>query len=149
MTEQQYFYKVFKLKNGELMAGASTGEINTNTLVSNKFVTLQNPVLFNSYKFMDNEGELVETISMQPLMPISDDSEYQVSTDHIFSVSKMRDTAAQRYVQFLEHLTMMKAEEEKADLEEIAEMQAHLEDNQEDQGDNIVDLSKYSTKILH
>ena len=138
-------YKAIKLKTGELMACSCESDITTNTLVNNKFVTLHNPVLFNSFKFLDQEGELVETISMMPLIPVSESTSYDVSTDAIMVVSNLRGPAVERYNNFVVHIAEQRAVEDKEDAEDLQAMQEEAED----MDDNVVDITKFSTKILH
>jgi len=138
-------YKAIKLKTGELMACSCESDITTNTLVNNKFVTLHNPVLFNSFKFLDQEGELVETISMMPLIPVSESTSYDVSTDAIMVVSNLRGPAVERYNNFVVHIAEQRAVEDKEDEEDLLAMQEETEAME----DNVVDITKFSTKILH
>ena len=138
-------YKAIKLKTGELMACSCESDITTNTLVNNKFVTLHNPVLFNSFKFLDQEGELVETISMMPLIPVSESTSYDVSTDAIMVVSNLRGPAVERYNNFVVHIAEQRAVEDKEDAEDLQAMQEETEAME----DNVVDITKFSTKILH
>ena len=127
------------------MACSCESDITTNTLVNNKFVTLHNPVLFNSFKFLDQEGELVETISMMPLIPVSESTSYDVSTDAIMVVSNLRGPAVERYNNFVVHIAEQRAVEDKEDAEDLQAMQEEAED----MDDNVVDITKFSTKILH
>jgi len=138
-------YKAIKLKTGELMACSCEIDITTNTLVNNKFVTLHNPVLFNSFKFLDQDGELVETISMMPLIPVSESTIYDISTDAIMVVSNLRGPAVERYNNFVVHIAEQRAVEDKEDAEDLQAMQ----EEQEATDDNVVDITKFSTKILH
>lgn len=141
------YYKAIKLKNGELVACISDTELNMRTVKERSVVEVRSPVVFNSFKFMDGSGELVETISMMPLMPITNDTVVEISTDHIFSVAEMRPVAAERYVQFLEHLESVKHQEEEEIREEI---DAANEEDESDTPDNVVDLSKFSiNKLIH
>ena len=102
----------------------------------------QSPVVFNSFKFLDQDGELVETISMMPLLPISDESIIEISTDNIFSIAEMRPQAAERYTQFLEHIAKVKEEELKEEEQEA------LQEDFEDEP-NVIDMNKFTTKIIH
>ena len=138
-------YKAIKLKTGELMACSCETDITTNTLVNNKFVTLHNPVLFNSFKFLDQDGELVETISMMPLIPVSESTIYDISTDAIMVVSNLRGPAVNRYNDFVVHIAEQRAAEDKEDEEDLLAMQEEAEV----MDDNVVDITKFSTKILH
>ena len=145
MNEQ--FFKVFKLKNGELMAGISSQDITMEQVVMLPTVEISSPVIFSSFRFLDQEGELVETISMQPLLPISDDDTFQIRTDHVFSVATMREAATAKYVQFIEHLSKVRELETN---EEAALSDANEELSELDELDNVIDITKFSsTKILH
>jgi len=96
-------YKAIKLKSGELMACGTEQEINTRTLSNTKFITVHNPVVFNSFRFLDESGELVETISMQPMLPIAEESILEISTDSIMTVATLQPSAADKYNIFLSH----------------------------------------------
>lgn len=138
------YYKALKLKNGELMACSTDQDITTQDVVISKFITVNNPVVFNSFKYLDNEGELVETISMMPMIPIGDTDKLQISADHIFSVSTMSPGAAMRYETFLEHL-----EEQRQDDEQ--DLQAAVDEAQftEDDEELLQALQDYKTKMVH
>lgn len=133
-------YKAIRLKNGELMACMTENNITMNDARNSAVITVQSPVVFNSFKFLDHDGELVETISMMPLLPISDESIIEISTDNIFSIAEMRPQAAERYTQFLEHIAKVKEDEDK---EEI------LSEEEVEDESNIIDMNKFTTKIIH
>jgi hypothetical protein len=133
-------YKAIRLKNGELMACMTEDNVTMNSARMNAIISVKSPVVFNSFKFLDHDGELVETISMMPLLPISDTETIEISTDHIFSIADMRPQAAERYSQFLEHIAKVKEEEEK---EEVV-----VVDDIEDET-NVIDMNKFTTKIIH
>lgn len=133
-------YKAIRLKNGELMACMTEDNVTMNSARMNAVIAVKSPVVFNSFKFLDNDGELVETISMMPLLPISDTETIEISTDHIFSIADMRPQAAERYSQFLEHIAKVKEEEDK---EEVI-----VVDDIEDET-NVIDMNKFTTKIIH
>lgn len=133
-------YKAIRLKNGELMACMTEDNVTMNSARMNAIIAVKSPVVFNSFKFLDHDGELVETISMMPLLPISDTETIEISTDHIFSIADMRPQAAERYSQFLEHIAKVKEEEDK---EEVV-----VVDDIEDET-NVIDMNKFTTKIIH
>ena len=85
------------------MACGTEQEINTRTLSNTQFVTVHNPVVFNSFRFIDEAGELVETISMQPMLPIAEESILEISTDSIMTVATLQASAADKYNVFLSH----------------------------------------------
>ena len=124
------------------MACMTDDNITMNSARMSAIITVKNPVVFNSFKFLDHDGELVETISMMPLLPISDAENIEISTDHIFSIADMRPQAAERYSQFLEHLVKVKAEEDKEEAEEV--IVGDIEDET-----NVIDMNKFTTKIIH
>jgi hypothetical protein len=140
-------YKAIKLKTGELIACTSEKDITTRSLNENRFITVHNPVMFNSFKFVDDEGELVETISMTPLIPVSEDTEYDISTDSIMSVASIRAHAVERYTAFLDH--MMEQRAAGTEDEDLVPLEDLMQEAQEDEGTNIIDMSKFSTKIVH
>lgn len=104
--------KAIKLKNGELMACITDTDVSMATARNSAVLSVRNPVVFNSFKFMDNDGELVETISMQPLLPMCESDIVEVNSDHIFAISEMRPLAAQRYQEFLEHISEVREAED-------------------------------------
>ena len=139
-------YKAIKLKNGELMACMSDDDITMNSVRMSAVITVKSPVVFNSFKFLDEGGELVETISMMPLLPITDSEIIDISTDHIFSIADMRPQAAERYTHFLEHLVKVKEEEDLEDLEEANQVASEAVEMDET---NVIDMNKFTTKIIH
>jgi hypothetical protein len=140
-------YKAIKLKTGELIACSSEKDITTRSLNENRFITVHNPVMFNSFKFVDEDGELVETISMMPLIPVSEDTEYDISTDCIMSVASIRAHAVDRYTAFLDHMMEQRAAGTEDD--DLVPLEDLLEEGLEEEGTNIIDMSKFSTKIVH
>jgi len=121
-------YKAIKLKSGELMACGTEQEINTRTLSTTKFVTVHNPVVFNSFKFMDEAGELVETISMQPMIPIAEQSILEISTDCIMTVATLQASAADKYALFLSHYSDISNDESNEEQMDLLEELDDLED---------------------
>ena len=118
------------------MACGTEQEINTRTLSNTKFVTVHNPVVFSSFRFMDETGELVETISMQPMIPITEESILEISTDCIMTVATLQASAADKYTVFLSHYSDISND---ADNEEQMELLDELEDL-----DNVAEF-----KLLH
>lgn len=128
------------------MAGEVGQDLDLKQALSHPILTITNPVSFNSFKFMDQEGELVETISMMPLIPITDTEELELSTDHIFSMATMRPAAAERYRSFLLHLREVQEQEAR---EEAAELQQQQQQEEETQAiDNVV-IGQFTNKIYH
>lgn len=138
-------YKAIKLKSGELMACSSEWDFSTKDVLKNKTIKVDNPVIFQSFKFVDGEGELVETISMMPMIPITDHTTVEISADHVFSVAEMRPQAAEKYTMFLEHLHMHQLPE--MDVQAQAEYDEYMEEEEYDE--NVIDINKYNPRILH
>ena len=138
------YYKAVKLKNGELMACSTDHDITTQDVVLSKFITVNNPVVFNSFKYMDDEGELVETISMMPMMPIGDTEKIEISADHIFSITAMLPGAAMRYETFLDHLQEQRQDDEQ-------DLQAAVDETQftEDDEELLQALQEFKNKVIH
>lgn len=134
------YYKAFKLKNGELMAGMTEDDITLMNVRNTYAIKVINPVVFNSFKFLDNDGELVETVSMMPMIPVTDDVTLEVASDHIFSVTTMRESAVERYTIFLEHLALQQAAEEKEESEEDQAQQDEF---------STLNVNDLDNKILH
>ena len=134
-------YKAIKLKNGELIACSTPKDFTMKDVKKCSTFEVDNPVVFQSFKFVDNDGELIETISMMPMMPIVDVATVEITTDHIFSVADMRPQAAEKYVVFVEHLQkqLIPSMDEQAQ----AEYDEYNEDEYE--ADNI----DYNPRILH
>lgn len=134
------YYKAFKLKSGEIMACQTEEDYSMLNMRGRFAITVSNPVIFNSFKFLDGDGELVETISMMPMIPVTDDTSLDISVDHIFSITEMRPQAAERFEKFLEHL------KDQVEAEDKAEELADTEDQEEVKA---LDLANFSTKIVH
>ena len=126
------------------MACSTDQDITTQDVVLSRFITVNNPVVFNSFKYMDNEGELVETISMMPMIPIGDTEKLEISADHIFSISTMLPGAAMRYETFLEHLQEQRQDDEQ-------DLQAAIDETQftEDDEELLQALQQYKHKMVH
>jgi len=135
-------FKSIRLKNGDLMACTVTEDSLTLSAIKNRAVLeVLNPVVFNSFKFMDPDGGLVETISMQPLVPMTDSEVFELSTDHIFTVADMRPQAAERYCEFIEHLAQVKLN----DGDDMDEEQDQLSIAEEE----LLEMIKLDTKMIH
>ena len=137
-------YKAIKLKSGELMACSSEWDFSTKDVLKNKTIKVDNPVIFQSFKFVDGEGELVETISMMPMIPITDHTTVEISADHVFSVTEMRPQAAEKYTMFLEHLHQQLLPE----LDDQAQAE-YDEYSEEEYDENVIDMTKYNPRTLH
>jgi hypothetical protein len=131
------YFKSLKLKNGDIMAVEMDKDIKTSDAVDYRYIKVKNPVVFTSFKFLDENAELVETISMMPMMPISMDEEFELAADHIFSIAVMSEAATERYKNFLEHLF-------KIDAEEAAEIKQEAVDAEE-----VTNIHQFRNKQIH
>lgn len=138
------YYKALKLKNGELMACSTEQDITTKDALLAGLITVNNPVVFNSFKYLDQDGELVETISMMPMLPIGESQQVQLSADHIFSITEMQPAAALRYETFLEHLD----EQQKDGDDELFDV-SDVEEGSEEETELLQALAEYKHKIVH
>jgi hypothetical protein len=136
------YYKALKLKNGELMACSTDNDLTTQDVMASKFITVNNPVVFNSFKYLDSDGELVETISMMPMLPIGDTEKVELNADHIFSITAMLPAAAIRYESFLEHFQEQRQEDEQQAI--VDEAQFTEEDEELLQA-----LQEFKHKMVH
>lgn len=95
-------YYSLRLRTGEILACGSENSIDTGMLERQTRVVITNPIVFESFKFPDYEtGQVVETISMIPYMPISADTEYTMRSDAIITIGSLRDSALERYKKYL------------------------------------------------
>ena len=127
------------------MACSSEWDFSTKDVLKNKTVKVDNPVISQSFKFVDGDGELVETISMMPMVPISDHTTVEIAADHVFSVTEMRPQAAEKYAMFLERLQEQLLPE--LDVQAQAEYDEYNEEEEYDE--NVIDMTKYNPRILH
>ena len=127
------------------MACSAEWDFSTKDVLKNKTIKVDNPVIFQSFKFVDGEGELVETISMMPMIPITDHTTVEISADHVFSVTEMRPQAAEKYTMFLEHLHQQLLPE----LDDQAQAEYDEYSEEEDYDENVIDINKYNPRILH
>lgn len=132
-------FKAFKTKSGDIIAAKVSQDLKTSDIVNVRIIKVVDPISFNSFKFMDEEGELVESISMAPLIPISMEDELELNADHIFSVATMSEAAATRYQSFVDHIKQL----DKEDLEEAEELRIETDEN-----DEVIDM-KTNTSIKH
>jgi hypothetical protein len=136
------YYKTFKLKSGEIMACQTEEDYSMLNMRGRFAITVTNPVIFNSFKFLDGDGDLVETISMMPMIPVTDEVNLDISVDHIFSITEMRPQAVERFTRFLDHLReQIEAEDKVQSLEDT--------EDQEQEELKSLDLANFSTKIVH
>jgi hypothetical protein len=98
-------YYSIKLKSGELFACQSDKILDADVLMSRQWISIEYPVQFVSFKFADHEtGEIIETVSMAPLVPTSEDRVLTISTDSIILIASLRETAIEKYQGFVERM---------------------------------------------
>lgn len=136
-------YYSLRLKTGEMLACCSEFGIDTGVLENQRWITVDHPVMFDSFKFPDYEtGQVIETVSMMPYIPISDDTAYAISTDAIITVSSLRASAADRYKKYLEQM-QAKIEASLTDDADKPVYDDYLDDDLPDPFDEL------DTEILH
>lgn len=96
--------KTIKFKSGELIACGVDDKLTTETLHDFDLITIQDPVVFSSFKFLNQYSQVVETIGLAPFIATSNDKEYLVPTDSILTISTLRPGALDRYLNYLELL---------------------------------------------
>lgn len=89
-----------KLVTGEVIACGVDEPLTDETLITKKFIKLDKPVLFSNFKFVDNTGQVIETVSMSPFNPVSTDVTYRIKTNCILSVNSIKPSALERYNQY-------------------------------------------------
>lgn len=127
------------------MACSSEWNFSTKDALKNKTIKIDNPVIFQSFKFVDGDGELIETISMMPMLPITDHTTVEIASDHIFSVAEMRPQAAEKYAMFLEHLQQKIV----ADMDEQAQAEYDAYKDEMMEEEELTGMNDYNTRTLH
>lgn len=98
-------YYSIKLKSGELFACQSPLELDTRSLMNKAWIELEYPVQFVNFRFADQDtGEIIETVSMAPLVPTSEDRLLTISTDSIILIASLRAAAVEKYCSFIERM---------------------------------------------
>jgi hypothetical protein len=99
------YVRSIRLKSGELLAASIEADFSILDFENLRYITLHNPILYNSFKFLDpNTDQVVDTISMSPYNSLTDDPAIIIQTSRIESISSMREAAAKRYTAFISQL---------------------------------------------
>ena len=99
------YVRSIRLKSGELLAASIEADFSILDFENLRYITLHNPILYNSFKFLDpNTDQVVDTISMSPYNSLTDDQAIIIQTSRIESISSMREAAAKRYTAFISQL---------------------------------------------
>jgi hypothetical protein len=94
------YYKAAKLTTGELLAFTTEEEITSRALNEQRYIDIQNPVSFYSFRFLE-DGRLGEVVGMQPWVPITLDERYPLAVQSIITIANMEPRAIASYEQFL------------------------------------------------
>jgi hypothetical protein len=97
-------YKTIKFKNGEVITGGVDDKLNSENFHSYDIIHVKDPVQYSTFKFLNNFGQVVETVSMAPFMPTSSDQEVLIATDSILAVCNVRPGALDRYLAYMDAL---------------------------------------------
>lgn len=89
--------KGFKFKSGSLVAAkVDPDKLNQAT------IELFDPIEFVTFKYADYDtGQIIETISMAPFIPISKDESILVKMDDILVITNIHEPAERRYNDFI------------------------------------------------
>ena len=92
--------KGIKLHNGNLIAA----KVDPSRL-GETMIELVDPIEFVAFKFADPDtGQIIETISMAPFIPISRDTSVLIRASDILAFTNLHDAAERRYSEFLEQM---------------------------------------------
>lgn len=98
-------YKGLKFANGNLVAAGIDFPYSNQELMQRDFLELHEPIEFIPFKFADPQsGQIIETISMAPFIPVSGQSSIIVRMSDVIAITNLHETAERRYVQYLEQL---------------------------------------------
>lgn len=96
--------KTIRFKNGDIIACGVDDKLTMENLHDYEFIAIQDPVEFSTFKFLNNQGQVVETISMAPFIPSTADHEILIPTESILTVCNLRPGAQLRYDNYLDAL---------------------------------------------
>jgi len=82
------YYKAAKLTTGELLAFTTEQEITSRQLNELRYIDIQNPVAFYSFRFLE-DGKLNEVVGMQPWVPITHDEHYPLAVQSIVTIADL------------------------------------------------------------
>ena len=92
--------KGIKLHNGNLIAARVDPD-----RLGDAMIELVDPIEFITFKFADPDtGQIIETISMAPFIPISKDTSILIRATDILAFTNLHDAAERRYNDFLNQL---------------------------------------------
>lgn len=97
-------YKTIKFKNGDVVACGVDDKLTIESLHDYEFITIKDPVIFSTFKFLNHMDQVVETIGMAPYIPTSSDEEVVVPSESILTICNLRPGALDRYTGYLDML---------------------------------------------
>jgi hypothetical protein len=99
------YIRSLRLKSGELLAATLEADFSILDFENLRYITLHNPILYNSFKFLDpHTDQVVDTISMSPYNALTNDKAVIIQTSRIESINTLREGAAKRYNAFVSNL---------------------------------------------
>jgi len=116
--------KSLRLKTGEVLACGVEENLDLEGIQSKRFLTIYKPVLFNSFKFLNPQQQVVETISMSPFMNTSIDDSFIISSDQVVNICDVRPLALERYKDYVRYMQ----QDAEMDYSAMAEEQDMLDD---------------------
>jgi hypothetical protein len=116
--------KSLRLKTGEVIACGVEDNLDLEGIQSKRFLTIYKPVLFNSFKFLNPQQQVVETISMSPFMNTSIDDSYEISSDQVVNICNVRPLALERYKDYVRYMQ----QDAEMDFSAMTEEQEMLDD---------------------
>ena len=99
------FLKSVRLKTGELLACGMDDNYTLDDLAEKKFITLHDPVVYGSFKFLDPKtDQLIDTTSMSPFNGVTSDRDVVIVADQIVCINSLRESAMERYNRFVRQI---------------------------------------------
>ena len=97
-------YKTIKFRNGDIITGGVDDSVRADNFDKYDMLEVQDPVQYSTFKFLNNLGQVVETVSMSPFIPTTSDHVVIIPTDSILTVNNVRPGALERYLAFMDAL---------------------------------------------
>ena len=97
-------YKTIKFKNGDVVSCGVDDKLSMETLHDYEFIIIKDPVLYGTFKFVNQLGQVVETVSMGPYIPPTADDEILIPSESILTICNIRPGALDRYLNFIDAL---------------------------------------------
>jgi hypothetical protein len=131
-------YKAAKLVTGEMVAFTTAQEVNSNVLNKQKYIDIQNPVSFYSFRFLE-DGRLSEVVGMQPWVPIAttDNETYPLLVQSIITITDMDPRAIVSYEEYISR---------QSDPETTADEYDAMEEEYEE---DIINMEDMIPKVYH